>query len=94
MCPEIASKNDMSWKQGQSLEGGRGQTRFSQKPKFVVIFLLKPSLRGSENFHYPLVYKMDILWPWRDFYGFLGRYWAILSEHMFEFNVLDFRKIL
>ena len=31
-------------------------------------------LRGSENFHYSLVYEMDILRPWRDFYGFLGRY--------------------
>ena len=32
-------------------------------------------LRGSENFHYPLVYKMDVLWPWRDFFfGYLGRY--------------------
>ena len=31
-------------------------------------------LRGSENFHYPLVYKMGSLRPWRDFYGFLGRY--------------------
>ena len=50
-------------------------------------------LRGSENFHYPLVYKMNILRPWRDFCGFLGRYWAILSEHMFKFDVLDFYKI-
>ena len=51
-------------------------------------------LRGSENFHYPLVYKINILRPWRDFCGFLGRYQAILSEHMLKFNVLDFCKIL